>query len=145
MLRKRGDVWYFQVQINGKKWTQSTGETDLRRARKAERRLLNEAQLRRGLPHGLPSFDQAVEREIARIRDDVSEQGAIRAMYCFRSLQKWLGKDIKLERITTHLLEQFQRDRLNEASLHTVGREISSIVGLLRENGIAIIKPRGNP
>lgn len=145
MLRKRGKYWHVQLKVNGRPWNRSTGETDLRRARLAEKRILEEAQLRRERPRESLSFDRAVVTEVGRIETDISPAAAKRADYCFASFQKWLGRDIDLDKLDTALLEQYQRQRLKQVSLSTVTREIDNIVRLLKENGLAVAKPRRKP
>jgi integrase len=145
MLRKRGKYWHVQLKVKGKIWNRSTGETDLNRARRVEKSILEEARLRRDRPGESLSFDHAVLTEVARLETDVSKSAAERADYCFQSFQEWLGKDIPLNRIDTDLIEQFQRHRLKEVSLSTVTREIDNIVRLLKENGFIVIKPKRKP
>lgn len=145
MLHKRGKYWHARVKVNGQVLARSTKETDYRRARLVEKQMREEAKLRRGLPHGSLSFDHAVVREVTRIETDVSTQAATRADYCFAAFQKWLGGDIDLDRITTQVLEDYQRQRLKEASLSTVTRELDCLVRLLRENGFNVAKPRRKP
>jgi len=145
MLRKRGKYWHVQLKVNGKPWNRSTGETNLARARKVERDILARAQLLRERLHELPSLDAAVVREVARIEADVSTRAADRADYCFDAFQRWIKKDIPLERIDTAMLEAFQRDRLKKASLSTVNKELCVMVRLLRLNGFAVNKPKAKP
>lgn len=145
MLRKRGKYWHIQLKVNGKPWSRSTGETDRNKARKVESKILAEAQLLREQPHGLPSLDQAVVQEIARIESDVSTQAAERARYYFESFQKWLGRDTPLTRIDSAMLERFQRDRLKKASQATVNHELTWIVRMLRGHGLTARKPKSRP
>jgi integrase len=145
MLRKRGKIWHVQLKVNGKPWNRSTGETDLARARLAEKRILLEARLLRGQSPESLSLDQAIISELKRIESDVSRRAAERADYCFQSFQHWLGKDISLPRIDMAMLERFQRARLAQVSRSTVDKEVCALVRLLKQHGIPAERPKAKP
>lgn len=145
MLIKRGKYWHVQLKVNGRTWKRSTNETNLARARIAERRIQMEARLRRTRPPESLSFDHAVVNELSRIETDISRSAARRADFAFAAFQDWLGRDIDLDRVTTELLERYQRHRLAIVARSTVQRELDAVHRLLRENGFAPAKPRRKP
>ncbi len=144
MLRKRGTIWFYQTKIAGTSWTRSTGESDKKRALVVARRLAEEATLLRQQPGRSLSYDVAVVREVGRVEADLSRGAAVRTSQRLMRFRKWLGKDTPLYRITTDLIDRFQKHRLQEdkMSSDTVSHEVFAVMRLLRENGIMIVKPK---
>ena len=138
-------TWYYQCQINGKKWSRPTGETDKRRAKAKVAELEAQAKLLRKRPERSPKLSRAIVAEINRIESDVSHQAAERTRYALKNFIAWLGRDTLLEKIDFKLLEEYQRHRLRKAAVNTVNRELYAICSLLRENGFRIPKPAHKP
>ena len=142
MLRKRGRVWYFQAQINGKKVTWSTGEVKKGRAEEVAKLMAQQAKLLREQPVGSPkTLSEAIVAEVDRIEADVSELQAKRASAALRDFRDWLGRDVTLSKITDSLVERYQRARLQVVAKWTVQKELCFIIRLLRANGFQVNRP----
>ena len=144
-LRKVGNVWIYRCKVNGKTWSRSTGETDKRKAVAKIPQLETLAQLHREQPVKLVKLSRAIVAEVERIEVDVSKASALRIHYCLKSFLKWLGRDTELSKIDTDLLERYQRDRLREASVSTVNRELYAICSMLQQNKFRVDKPKFKP
>ena len=140
------ETWHYQCQINGMKWSRSTGETDKRKARVKVAELEAQAKLLRKRPERSPKLSRAIVAEIERIEVDVSPQAAERIRCAFNNFVKWLGRDIPLVRIDTDVLEDYQRYRLRQkVAVNTVNRELYALCRLLRKNKLRVDKPEAKP
>lgn len=142
MLRRVGNVWVYQCKLTGKTWSRSTGETNKRRAEIAAKLLHEEAQLLRGQPGALQDLASATVTEVARIEDEVSKRAAERASTHLVKFREWLGSNPPLHKITTKMIDDYQKHMLEKRSADTAHHAIDTICRLLRENGIQVIKPR---
>ena len=142
LIRKPGrKVWTFQCKVSGRTWSRSTGETDRARAEAKIPGLRRLAELYRKQPQNSLRLKKAIVREVDRIQIDVSEAEATRMAYALTNFFGFVG-DVPLEKITSDILEQYQRRRLIKASLSTVNREVYGIMRLLKLNGFMIQKPQ---
>jgi hypothetical protein len=139
------EIWHYQCQINGKKWSRSTGEADRKKAMAKVPKLEALAKLHRQQPGRLLKLSQAIVTEIDRTEIDVSEYEAKRRSSALRNFLDWLERDITLEKIDTNLLENYQRERLRVAALNTVNRELYAMTTLLKKNGFTVKKPDHKP
>jgi integrase len=139
------EVWTYPCQVNGRKWSRSTGETDKRMAQAKVPELEALAELHRGRPEQSLKFSKAMVAEVNRLEIDVSARCAERVHYALKRFMEWLGRDIQLEKIDTHLLEQYQRSRLQKVAVATVNRELYGVINLLRQHGFLVRKPGHKP
>lgn len=82
-------------------------------------------------------------KEVELIAQDVSAREAEEVSTAMRHLLRFVGgKDLPLEKVTTDLLEGYQRMRLKKASLNTYRREICYFIRMLERNGFTVKKPK---
>lgn len=145
MLRKRknSNMWYWQAQINGKKITRSTGETNKRLAEKVVREQFEPwVQMLRQQPAESFRLSHAIIRETERVRNDISESRARRVEYALLKFIEFAG-DISIEQITTPLLDRYQLHRIAAGiATETIKTELYTIARLLRENNLTIQRPK---
>lgn len=142
---KGRSVWIYQSEVNGKTWSRSTGQTDKKLALKEIPRLKEIAESYRIDPRDPLTLSNAIKAEVQRLKIDVSPNQGERVEFSLKNFLNYAG-DIKLEKITTELLERFQRYRLKKKmSLSTVNRELIYLVRMLRINGFHIQKPSPKP
>lgn len=145
LRRMKGrNVWIYQTEVNGKTWSRSTGQTDKKRALKEIPRLKEMAESYRIDPRDPLTLSNAIKAEVQRLKIDVSPLQSERVEFSLKNFLNYAG-DIKLERITTELLEKFQRYRLKTRSLGTVNRELIYMIRMLRVNGFHVQKPTPKP
>lgn len=142
-------TWSFKVKINGRETSWSTGESNKNKAMAVKARMEAEAQSRRELCAAPSSAKHSVkltvaaELEVQRLREDVSERRADRVDFMLNNLVEWVADDeLTLGKITTELLEDYQRARLKVRSKATVDAELTAIKCMLRNNKLHIAKPR---
>jgi len=139
--RKKGGTWYYQVYLgNGNRWERSTGTTDLRLARKRAAELYAVAELLSGAPKTSSSLDEMIVHEVQCVESDISTNQAQCVRYALVNFRKFVG-NVPVERITTAVLDEYQRERLKQASRRTVRMELQFVCRMLRRNGIEIEKP----
>lgn len=160
ILIKRGRIWHYQLYLPGRGlWKRTTGKSNYQQALAEARRLHAQAQLLSASPEESPTLSRAIVREVARIAEQTSERQAERVGIQLANFLAWAG-DLALEKITTEMLDQYQRHRIHSrktvarrdgtkkparcgalVSANTVRKEIISIIHLLRENGFQVIRP----
>jgi len=79
-------------------------------------------------------------QEVARVKVDVGDLEGKRVMYALSHFLEFAG-DVLLDRIDAALVEAYQRKRLTEASLRTVGMELSYLLRMLRLRGFILPRP----
>lgn len=146
MLRKRGKIYYYQTQVNGKKRTWSTGESDRRRALEKVPELKRTAQLLRARPENSRRLDPAIVAEVDRLETEVSKLQAERVKTALKHFAAWAGSDIELARIDAKMVQDYQRQRVKDKmSRSTIEKELMYLLRMLRLNGITIPKPKPLP
>lgn len=138
-------IWHYQCQVNGKKWSRSTGETDKRKAQAKVPELEALAELHRKQPMTSLKLSRAIVEEVDRLEVDVSRHTAERNRFALTNFLKWLGQDLPLEQVDTKILEDFQRHRLRKVSVSTVTRELHAVIVMLRQYGFEVRKPGFKP
>lgn len=159
-LFRQGKIWHYQVYLPGRGlWRRTTGKTVYQQALAEARRLYAQAQLLSASPEELPTLSKAIVKEAARIAEQTSERQGERVGIQLANFLAWSG-DLPLEKITTEILERYQRYRIrcrkmvtlrdgtkklarcgSLVSANTVRKEIISVVHLLKENGFQVIRP----
>ena len=142
LIKKPGcKVWYAQYRVNGKSWTRSTGETSRRRAEAKVPQLRRLAELHRQLPKDSLKLKTLIIRELDWIETTVSVREADRIDDALSNFARWAG-NVLLEKISTAMLADYQRHRIEKAAHSTVQKEIYWILRMLRRNGLTIQKPQ---
>lgn len=143
LLKKPGSKnWIYRTMVNGKTWERSTGESAERKAQAKVPELVALAQMHRTQPSDCLRLKDAIVKEVDIITKDVSEREGARVDEGLGRFFAFVGKDIALEKINTGLLEQYQRERLQKASLSTYKKESCYIARMLRRNGFHVEKPK---
>ena len=112
----------YQTKINGITWTRSTGQSDEKKALKVVPKLEKIAEILRKNPESPKTLKPAIALEVKRVDEEVSKGQSIRVEYSLRNFMNFTG-DIRLEKIDTHLLERYQKERLKKAGVTTVSCE----------------------
>lgn len=137
--------WVLQVWIDGKLFARSTREVDKAKAEAAALEI--ERNLRSSsVPHrAVTRLSEARVAEVERLETDASPSQANRVEYALWNFEKWAG-DLPLDRVTTELLEKYQRHRLTTKAKGTVDKELCYVVRMLdKAAGITIKKPASKP
>lgn len=151
-------TWYFQTSIGNKKIIWSTGETSKPQALKKVPELEERARLLRerlgsfsalnddgGDGNGKLRLSAAFEREVERIKTDVSVSQSERIDYALTNFVEWVKDDILVTDVTTALLEDYQRARLKIRAQATVDKELIYVIRALKKCGHLVIKPDPKP
>jgi len=142
ILIKRGNIWHYQVYVKGKGLQKrSTKKCDYNQALAVARQLYEMAQLLSDTQNGLPTLDAAIERQLARLEDTVSDQQAERAGWAYLSFQRWIGKNVPITTITKDTLTKYQTFRLGLCARQTVEKEINFLRAMLKSEGMIVEKP----
>lgn len=136
--------WMFQTKVNGKTWTRSTKKVDKKQALKEAERLEKLAQRARVNPDAPAMLSEAIDAEVKRIKEEVSDGQSTRVEYALKNFKEY-ANDVRLERIDTALVEAYQKKRLQDASLTTVNCEICYILRMLKKNGFDVSRPSTKP
>lgn len=154
LIRKKGrKVWIFRCKVNGKTFERSTGQRNKRLAEREVPRLKRIADLLRD-EHESLMLSKAIDREITKAETDISTRQADRIECGLLNFLRWTG-DIAVEKITTDLIEDYQRFRLKPrqvgektipaASKDTVAKEVNWVCRMLKRVGHEVSKPKMKP
>jgi integrase len=133
-------VWHYQCRIGGKSWCRSTGETNKRKAAEAARVLQRQARLLRTRGRGSSTLLPAIVAEVERVEMDVGAREAQRVSQALTNFFTFAG-NVALDRISSAMVETFQRRRLESVSTSTINKELSYLLRLLRLRGYAVQRP----
>ena len=136
--------WTWQATINGKVVLRSTRETEKAKALQHVPRLEEWARLQRGQRTGFPDLLQAVTSLTQKVEDETSAGRALRVSTSLTNFVKFTG-NVDLRAINTDMLDAYQRHRLKSVAEATVRDELTTVLRLLRENGLNVIAPRYLP
>ncbi|MGI9074179.1 MAG: tyrosine-type recombinase/integrase [Bryobacteraceae bacterium] len=134
-LYKRREYWHYELIIDGKKRSFTSGTKDYNQAKKKRAAALRELQEGRALTDsGRRRFELAADEYIAHRQSTVSPGTVRLEKERLKPLKRGIGNRM-LRDITSRAIREYQGSRAREVSPRTVNLEVKLLRGILKAEG----------